>query len=124
MLELSPAGRVEHGFVKERLEQRSEIEAGPTDDEGETFLTACLVDPSVGILGPGCRRISLGRLDDVDPAVRNGRALSGVWLGRADIEATIDLPRVGNDDCRRHTLRQPKRKRALAGGRRPTDYRD
>jgi hypothetical protein len=92
VLELSPAGSVEHGFVKEWLEQRSEIESSPTDDERDSFLIACLVDPAVGILGPGCRRIPLGRVDDVDPAVRNGRALGGIRLGGTDIESTIDLP--------------------------------
>ena len=105
---------IERRLLEQSLEQRAQIEPGPADDDRRASGRARLVDPLVGRTSPTPPPNSaLGRIDDVDPDVRNARALVARRLRRADVEAAIDLPRIGADDRRRRALRRATSATAL-----------
>ena len=65
-------------------------------------------------------------VDEVEAVVRDASAFGGRHLGRADVQAAEDLPRVGRDDLGRSPLLrdplgEPDREPGLAGRRRTGD---
>ena len=79
-VECGPARRVEHGLVKQSVEQRTEIESRSAHDERKTRRTNRLVYPTIGVVRPRGRRVAGGRIHDVDAFVRHARALIDVGL--------------------------------------------
>ena len=67
-------------------EQRQAFSSGDVRDGGHRQ-----------ILIAGQRHVAFWR-ENVDQVVRHGVALGQIWLGHPDVEATVEVPRVGVDD--------------------------
>ena len=65
-------------------------------------------------VGDGVRLV---RVDEVEAVVDDPRPLLGRRLGGADVEAAVDLPRVGRDDLGRDPAREQALRRARWRGR-------
>ena len=114
-------GVTSFGFRGERLHERAQPESGAADHECGLSVRACVREPPGRIARPPRRRPALLRIGDVDPVVRHAPTFREGRLGRAEIEAAIDLPRVRADDPRAVPLGQRERESRLPRPGRPRD---
>src|SRR5437867_1590718 len=117
----SPVG-IHRRLRPQWLEERADIETGAANHDRNSAARQRLADRPARERGPVGRGIPLGWLDDVDASMRNFLAFVTGRLGRADVEAAVDLPRVGADDDNPATQRQPHGHRRFARRRGATDY--
>src|SRR5205085_3668440 len=96
MLQSPASRRIQRGLFEQGLEQGAKVETSPTHHQRNVSLRLRLLDPPIGVFCPSSRRVALRRLDEIDPPVRDGIDLDWGWLRGADVEATVDLARVGN----------------------------
>ncbi len=112
---------IEWRLLEQRHRERSEIEAGAADHQWCSPRVRSLADPTIGFLRPRSRRVALAGIDDVDTSMRDATPLHGRRLGGANVETTVDLPRVGADDGCWPALGEREGDRRFSGRRRATN---
>src|SRR5690606_15603298 len=106
----------ERGFIdvtRVRRDRCAKVQAGSTTDDRRT--TRELAQRSRCVLP---RRERLVWIDEIEQSMVRAGTVCGAGLGRADVEAAIDLHGVTTQDRQLERLRQRDRQRALARGRR------
>ena len=91
-LERGASHWIERRRLGQRVGERPQIEPRAADDDDGAMSRMRLREPRSRFVRPPRRGIALGRIDDIDAAVRNTRALGGVRFRGADVETPIDLP--------------------------------
>ena len=84
----------------------AQVQPGASDEDREGPATGDPFERPVRVpdeVGDAERFVGF---DQIEPVVRDARSIGGVDLGRTDVEAAEDLPRVGRDDLRRSALRR------------------
>src|SRR5687767_947478 len=89
---------IEVGRTKERLDERLDVQTGPADHQRRSVGFTRIGQPFFGVARPSRGGITNGRIDDINPVVRNALALFSLRLGGSDIETPIYLPRVGAEN--------------------------
>ena len=123
-LELPASATIELGLVEEWIEQSPHIEASPADDEWNPSRGTRLVDPTIRLHCPGCGGETLRGLDEIDAAMRDVGLLRDARLRCSDVEVTVDLARVSDDDRDGMPASERKRDLTLSRRRRSADDGD
>ncbi len=82
----------------------AEVEARAADEQGDAVARGQVGEDRPGMVSEVRDRERRVGIDEVQPVVRDARPLGSRDLGRADVEATEDLPRIGRDDLRGPTV--------------------
>ncbi len=117
--------------VRQRLEVEAarhgpQVQPSAADEQRDTTLRGHAGQHLPGVRHEVGQREPFRWIDEVETLVGDARPVGGVYLGRADVQAAIHLPRIGRDDRRGpafcdERLRQPDPELGLAGRGRARD---
>ena len=113
--------RVERRLIEQWIDQRAQIKPRAANDQRRALLGDRLADPRASRLRPLGRRVTLDGIDNIDAAMRHQPLLALRRLGRADVEAAIDLPRVRAHDGDGMRTREREGERRFSRARWPAD---
>src|SRR3954467_15586440 len=85
---------IDVGRGEEGLDESFDVESRPADNNRPAFGPRRALDPFVGIACPSRGGVALDWLDDIDPVMRDLRALLGGRFCGPDVEVTVNLARV------------------------------
>ncbi len=102
---------------KEPVHQAHQVERRAGDDESALAARLNIGDGPIGEFDVARNAERFARLGDVDQMMRDGGALRGRGLGRADVHAAIDLHRIDAENLGAESWGQLDRRGRLAGRR-------
>ena len=105
---------------------RAQVEAGAAGQDRDAAARGQAREHALRVRDEVGDAERLVRIDQVETVVGDPRPLGGGGLGRPDVEAPVDLARIGGDDldrsaARRERLGELDRERGLAGRGRAAD---
>ena len=112
---------VERRCRAQRCHQRVHIKTRPAHNDRRTRRSRLFIKPLRGARRPPAGRPPLHRVCNVDANVRDATAIGTGRLRRADIEAAVELTRVGAHDRRAGAFGQLHRDAGLPRRRRTAD---
>ena len=108
--------RVRRCARRKTLQERFEVEARASANDGKTPATRDLGENDPGIPGPAPRRIMLAPIGDVDQVIRHFRALFDRGFRGSDVEPTVNGECIRGDDLAVAGARNLMGEPALARG--------
>jgi hypothetical protein len=109
------------GILRYRMHKCTNVESCTTNHDRQTPARRGFKRGSLGLPRPGVSGVSHRRLDKIETSVRDSRPICRRRLGSAQIEATIDLTRIGAHYQDVELLGQRPCQTCLPGRRRPAD---
>jgi len=91
-------GRIGCGHRRKATQQGAEIQPGAADQNRQSAAREDIGKGGASIAGEICRRIGLPGFTQVHKVMPDTRLLLRIWLGRADIQPTIDQGRIHADN--------------------------
>ena len=122
LLQGAPEVGIPRRSIHDPKEERPQIEAGPTDHQGNLAPGLDLRDEAGrSSLEVGRVRLLRGRIEVRDQVMGNARELIGCRLSRADVEAPVDLLGIGGDHLPANALGHLDGQAGLPRGGGPAD---